>query len=298
MFKKNFKISILFLVIISFSSCEDVVQIDLDKGSPLIVIDAFINNLREDQVIKITNNSDYFSTSNPTGLSGANVVLSDLTANKDYTFNYTTDGKYVFTLGVNDTIAKTNHNYKLTISINGATYIANTTQKRPCGIDSIGVILNDGSFGFGPPQDPNQPKKYLCVLFAKDKVDNETDFYWIKTYRNDTLFNSPGDLNVNVDGTGGEVEVASADSVEFTAPSTLLGFKDYYQNDICRVEVNSITRQTYNFFVQAQAQINNGGLFATTPENVRTNFSSPKDKTKAVGWFSISSVATKSVQIK
>lgn len=298
MFKKTIKFSLLFLSIIGLSSCEDVVQIELDKGSPLIVIDAFINNLREDQVIKISRNTDYFSTSNPEGIPGANVVITDLTENKDYVFNYTNNGKYVYTLASNDTIAKINHQYKLTITLDGAVYTANSIQKRPCSIDSISVIENDGSFGFGPPPDPNQPKKFLCVLFAKDKVDSETDFYWIKTYRNDTLFNSPSDLNINVDGTGGEVEFTGTDSVEFTAPSTLLGFKDYLENDVCRVEVNSITRQTYNFFVQAQAQINNGGLFATTPENVKTNFSSPKDKTKAVGWFSISSVATKSVLIK
>lgn len=297
MFKKTFKFSLLIFAIIGLSSCEDVVQIELDKGSPLIVIDAFINNLRQDQVIKISRNTDYFSTSNPEGISGATVVLTDLTENKDYVFSYTNNGKYVYTLASNDTIAKINHQYKLTVTLDGGVYVANSIQKRPCSIDSISVIENDGSFGFGPPQDPNQPKKFLCVLFAKDKVDSETDFYWIKTYRNDTLFNAPGDLNVNVDGTGGEVEFTGTDSVEFTAPSTLLGFKDYLENDVCRVEVNSITRQTYNFFVQAQAQINNGGLFATTPENVRTNFSSPKDKTKAVGWFSISSVATKSVLI-
>jgi hypothetical protein len=113
MFKKTIKFSLLILSIIGLSSCEDVVQIDLDKGSPLIVIDAFINNLRENQVIKISRNTDYFSTSNPEGIPGANVILTDLTENKDYVFNYTNNGKYVYTLTSNDTIAKINHQYKL-----------------------------------------------------------------------------------------------------------------------------------------------------------------------------------------
>ncbi|MEY2914410.1 MAG: hypothetical protein RLZZ184_3719, partial [Cyanobacteriota bacterium] len=44
--------------------------------------------------------------------------------------------------------------------------------------------------------------------------------------------------------------------------------------------------ETYAFFLQAQAQISNGGLFATTPENVKTNIITPEDApTKAIGWF-------------
>ena len=46
-----------FLSLFFFSSCEDVVQIKLDEGSELIVIDAFINDLRIDQKIRITKNT-------------------------------------------------------------------------------------------------------------------------------------------------------------------------------------------------------------------------------------------------
>ena len=52
-----------FLTLFLFSSCEDVVQIKLDEGSELIVIDAFINDLRIDQKIRITKNKIKKSTS-------------------------------------------------------------------------------------------------------------------------------------------------------------------------------------------------------------------------------------------
>lgn len=295
--KLGFKLLFLCSLALTFSSCQDVVQVKLDEGSKLYVIDAFINNLRGDQVVKITSNSSYFSSTDPSGISGANVVLVDLTDNRQYNFMYTNGGNYVYPLGTTDTIAKPGHEYKLMVEIEGNLYLATSKQKRPASIDSISVVLNDGSFGFGPPANPSDTT-FLCVLYAKDKADAVPDYYWIKTYRNDTLFSSSSDINLNIDGTGGEITTASVDSLEFTPPSTLLGFKTYRRNDRCRVEIHSIMKDTYNFFVQAQAQINNGGLFATTPENVKTNLSGPKGQTKAVGWFSVSSVATKTVLVK
>lgn len=279
------------------SSCEDVVQVKLDEGSRLYVIDAFINNLNAQQVVKITNNSSYFNGTDPSGVSGATVVLMDLTDNKSYNFTYTSNGNYVYSNWMTDTIAKTGHEYKLMIQVDGNLYLATTRQKRPASIDSISVMQNDGSFGFGPPANPNDTT-FMCVLYAKDKADGVPDYYWVKTFRNDTLFSEASDINLNIDGTGGEITTASVDSLEFTPPSTLLGFKSYRRNNRCRVEIHSIMKDTYNFFVQAQAQIGNGGLFATTPENVRTNISSPAGTTKAVGWFSVASVATKTVLVK
>lgn len=295
--KYIFRLCLICSLALGVSSCEDVVQVKLDEGSKLYVIDAFITNQRTQQVVKITNNTSYFNSADPSGVSGATVVLMDMTDNKSYTFTYASNGNYVYPNWMTDTIAKTGHEYKLMIQVDGNLYLATTRQKRPASIDSISVMQNDGSFGFGPPANPNDTT-FMCVLYAKDKADGVPDYYWVKTFRNDTLFSEASDINLNIDGTGGEITTASVDSLEFTPPSTLLGFKSYRRNNRCRVEIHSIMKDTYNFFVQAQAQIGNGGLFATTPENVRTNISSPAGTTKAVGWFSVASVATKTVLVK
>jgi hypothetical protein len=282
---------ILFLpFILLFTSCEDVVQIKLDEGSKLYVIDAFINNLRDDQVVRVTTNDTYFSNREAPAVENAIVTLTDLNTNVSYNFNYTSKGKYVYALGTADTIGRVGHKYMLKVTINGDTYTSVTEQKRLAALDSISAIFNDGSDPFGGPVNT-----FNCLMFARDKADNVADYYWIRTYRNDTLFNAPGDLNINIDGTGGIVTDAPVDTIDFTAPSTFLGFKTYRENDVCKVEVHSVTRDTYFFFFQAIAQINNGGLFATTPENVKTNISSPDGaKTRSIGWFSMSGAVMKS----
>ncbi len=281
-------IAFTFLIAL-LSSCEDPIQVKLDKGSPLVVIDAFINDLRKDQVVRITGNDDYFSNRPAPVISNAEVLLEDLTASQTYSFSFI-NGQYVYPIGPADTIAKVNHRYKLTVKVNGVSYTSETLMKRTAAIDSIQSIYNDGTGGFTTTQ-----PFYICYLFAKDKVDFEPDYYRIKTFRNDTLFNSPSDINISIDGTNGVITPDKAeglDSLTFTPPGTFLGFKSYKKNDKVRVEIHSINRETANFFIQASQQLQNQGLFATTPENVKTNINTPPGaKVKGVGWFAVSAVA-------
>jgi hypothetical protein len=291
-----FKFILLTSSFLFLSACEDVVQIKLDEGSKLYVIDAFVNNLRTPQTIRVVTNDTYFSNREAPPVTGAVVVLNDLTANTQYNFNYVSNGNYVYNLLPGDTISRINHQYQLNVTIDGYTYTSLTTQKRTAVIDSISSVLRDGSGGFGPPP---KDSTYRCYLFAKDKADDNADYYWIKTFRNDTLFSGSNDININIDGTGGAVVGAGVDTIDFTPPSTFLSFKQYRKKDTVKVEIHSISRENYFFFVQAQNQINNGGLFATTPENVKTNITTPKGaKIKATGRFNMASVVAMKKGVK
>jgi len=275
------------LVTFLASSCQDVIQVKLDEGSKLYVIDAFVNNLRTTQSVKVLTNDTYFSNREAPPVTNASVVLKDLTANKQYQFVYSDKGNYIFNILLNDTISKIDHQYELNVTIDGVVYTSLTTQKRAAKIDSISAeFVEAGGFG------PSQPA-YFCTMYAKDRTDNNPDYYWIKTFRNDTLFAGSGDIDVNIDGTGGVVTGLNVDSTDFTPPTTFLGFKSYQSGNTCKAEIHSVSRATYFFLVQAVAQINNGGLFAITPENVKTNIITPNDaKTKAIGWFNMASVAS------
>jgi hypothetical protein len=283
--------NIIFLsVLVIFTSCEDVVQVELDAGSKLYVIDAFITDQNQPQTIVITQSDNYFSNQQAPVVSGAQVLLTDKTNNAQYTFTYSGNGRYVYDAGTLPPIGAVNHVFELNVKVDGFNYTAMATQKRTAVIDSISAIFNDGTGGFG-----DAVPFYNCFLWARDKVDQNADYYWIKTFRNDTLFGSPSDLNTSIDGTNGEVFDPNADTLDFTPPGIFLGFNSYQKNDVCKVEIHSISRECYNFLNQAVAQIQNGGLFATTPENVRTNIVTPSGvPIKAIGWFNMASVVSKS----
>ncbi|HQQ93761.1 MAG TPA: DUF4249 family protein [Bacteroidia bacterium] len=288
--KKSLKFSALFLLILVLASCEDVVQVKLDEGSKLYVIDAFINDKAEIQTVAIHESDNYFSNREAPPVSTASVVLKDLTANTQFNFAYTSQGKYTYDASTLTPVSGLDHLYELNVTIGGVTYTSQCTQKRTAKIDSISVFYVDDSGGFGPSE-----PFYTCFLWARDRVDQNADYYWIKTYRNDTLFGLPSDLNLAIDGTGGAVYDPNVDTLNFTPPSIYLGFSTYKKGDVCKVEIHSITREAFNFLNQAVIQIQNGGLFATTPENVKTNIVTPSGAgTKAIGWFSMSKVNSKS----
>ncbi len=287
--KTIFKFIFIAATFLFLTSCEDVVQIKLDQGSKLYVIDAFVNNTKADQTIRVLTNDAYFSNQAAPPVNNATVLLKDLSANAQYSFTYTSNGNYVHKYDSTESMCVIGHQYQLSVTIDGYNYTSLAIQKRTAILDSIQAVFNEGNGGFGPPK-----PHYNCFLWARDLVDQNPDYYWIKTSRNDTLFSEPGDLNTAIDGTGGEVTNAGVDTLDFTPPAIFLGFKDYHTGDKCKVEIHSISREANNFLIQAVAQIQNGGLFATTPENVRTNISTPDGaKTKAVGWFNMASVISK-----
>jgi hypothetical protein len=284
------KLAGYIVMFLTLSACTDVVQIKLDQGSTKYVVDAFINDLRIPQVVTVKYNAEYFSNASPEPVDFAQVTLQDLTGGVTYNFKYETDGRYVYTLSPADSIARIGHQYKLIVNIKGNDYTSLSIMKRKASIDSISQIPGRDE-GFG-----RRDTVFRCRVYAKDKTDREPDYYWIKTYRNDTLLMRSSDINVCIDGTGGPVDLPGIDSTEFSPPATFLGFRQFRPKNKCMVEIHSIEKATYFFFVQIANQQNNTGLFATTPENIKTNIITPSDATiKGQGWFSMSAVASKSI---
>jgi hypothetical protein len=287
------KIIISFLALLIFAACENVVQVKLDKGSKLIVVDAFLNSLRSTQKVRLTYTDDYFSSNNPPPITGATVVLTDLSNNKIYNFTDQSNGDYIFNLGSADTIGYTGHSYKLEVIYNGNSYTSVTEEKRAAKLDSISAKYEDGSSLFAPNAG------YYTILWARDLPGPISDYYWVKASKNGEMYSRANDLNLCVDGTGGSVP--AADTLLFTPPTIndLVPRRDILVvGDSLAVEIHSISKETYFFLLQVINQTNNSGLFATTPENVRTNITSPDGATKAIGWFSFSGVAAGGKRIK
>ncbi len=272
-----------------FTSCEDPVQVELDAGQKLLVIDAFVNNLRQEQKIRITFSQNYFDNSNNvTPVPDAQVFLKDLTSNTTYTFNYANNGYYTYTLSSTDTIAKENHLYQLQVIYKGYTYSSTVLQKRSAIIDSIQVKYTKNNF--------SGEEGYKCILWGRDIAGPIPDFYWIKSYRNGKFYGRTSHINITYDAASGGSSGIRADGFVFTPNIAELVTPpgEYFQKgDTCRVEIHSISEECWNIFLQIITNTNNQGLFATTLENTKTNIITPSGaNVKAVGVFNIASVVT------
>ena len=276
------------LLLIIFSSCEDPIQVDLDKGAPLITIDAFVNNMRQPQTIRLTYADDYFSQKPSTGISGATVLIKDITSNTSYNFSDNSNGNYTFNLTTNDTLIRVDHQYELQITHQGNYYYANTLAKRSTSVDSIIVNYNTGG--------TFSQEGYDAGFIGVDPVGPIPDYYWIKSYRNGVFYNKGIDINICRDGANAE----GSDGFIFIPPiarGIVPGGERLNKYDTLRVEIHSISEGCYNFLAQVFTQTTNAGLFATTPENVKTNIIS-NSSVKAVGWFNTSVVGWKKVSVE
>ena len=280
------KLFLLGITIIMFTSCEDVVQVDLDQGEPIITIDAFVNDMRSPQKVRLTYTDGYFSQKPNDPVQGASVIIRDMTSGTDYTFIDNSDGNYVYNLSPGDTLGRVGHNYELTVTHQGNVYKSSTRMNRTSQVDSLLVEYKEaGAFG--------GDEGYRFAFLGFDAPGDTMDYYWIKSYRNGVYFNKGGDINICADAAYGQ----GADGFPFITPIaegiTPFGelFKKY---DVCRVEIHSINLETFNFLTQIQTQTTNTGLFATSPENIKCNITNTTSSTvKVVGWFCMSAVGFK-----
>ena len=176
-------------------------------------------------------------------------------------------------------MVRVNYSYTLTITYQGETYqgvsVANPVPK----IDSI-------TYQFKKGFDPTAPAAYYASFWATD-IKNRTNYYWIQTFKNDSLLN-PQSFDISIDGSLG---TGAGNGLPFIEPvrNSITPFKGYASGDTCGVELNSINYNTYFFFQEVTTQVQNGGLFASPPFNVTTNMKNinQNSKTQPVGFFNI-----------
>ncbi len=282
--------SILFLSVLIFSSCEKVIQVEVPGGETLLVIDAWVNDLSGKQTVRLTTTAPVFDGNTTPSANGAIVSLQDLNNGKTYSFiENNGTGNYEFTPAATDTMCVENHAYRLNVSWKGNSYYATSVVNRTTTVDTVGF---DENRDFGT----NELKGYFVWLFGRDIAGPVRDYYWVKSYKNGVLYNDPAVINISEDAGGGE----STDGLCFIPPtayfSVMPSEKTLKINDVYTAEIHSLNKDSYEYLLQLRTQINNSGagLFATTPENLRTNIKPIGSAPRALGWFNMAKTSRKS----
>jgi hypothetical protein len=280
------------------TSCSSVIQVSVPTGSKQLVVDAFLDNSAKPQVVRLTFNANYFSEVPTPPVIGANVSISDLNNNTTYTFTPDGNGNYVYTPILNDSLAQENHKYQLNIAYNGNSYMATSTIYPTIPIDTIlftNSLIKQNTI---PNGDTTNPRSFYPILKAKD-IQGVGNYYWIKTFKNGVFYNQPAQMNYFEDS--GDF---SPDGDSLGVPGNSFGLidnnKPFYRGDICTIEIYSINENTNDFLFQLQTQMTNSqsGLFAVTPQNVKTNILQISGTQPAIGWFNMAAVKSKSVVAK
>ena len=286
--RKKIQFLLIFSWVILVSSCEDVVKVDLPEGEEVLVIDAFLNDKSPVQKIKLTGTVPYFNEQSLPPALGATVEVKDITSGKVFSFTDNLNvGVYEYQLMPGDSFAIIGHKYQLNVNWEGNAYQSFTTLYPTASIDTIGFqeVKDFGSADV---------RGYAPYLYGTDVLGRK-DYYWFKAFKNNVFYGKPKNINISEDGGGGN----GTDGLCFIPPVAffnVIDFEDIFQlDDSCRIEIHSVAKDTYEYLLQMQIQLNNSqaGLFSTTLENLRSNILPLNNSKRAIGWFSFSSVSIK-----
>ena len=290
--------SLILLVLLTgfITACEDIVNLKVPDSDKYFVVDANLTNLPGTQVIHLLESQNYFDNSDPVGIKGAKVRVTDNEGLAfDFLENTSKPGYYEWKPSQGKTFGKVGNTYTLTINWNNEQLVAVSAMNRVPAIDSIRYKFAKANLrqsGEGKPKEG-----YEANFYARD-FNGEGDCYRIKAYKNGKVFNSPNNLVIAYDANF--QKGAQADGLMFILPiRTSISPELYLNGDSLRVDICSITEGQFDFFTQARLEINNAGLFARPTANIPTNlFNRNKNSTwQGAGWFGVSAVSSKTILI-
>lgn len=268
---KKLNIILLGISALAFSACEDVINVDLDNGTTLLVVDGMLTDDAKPQHVRLSTTAPYFKNEQTPRVSGAFVELKEYDENgvllvTDTLIETTPNSGDYFTQKIAS--GSIGHKYDLTVIALGETYTASSTMQRIPPIDS--VVLRYETYSIP------ELTGYHAYYYGPE-TPGMGDNYLFRIYKNGKLYDAPNQIyfasDELVDGNYiGEVDV--------TPEVFVLG-------DTVKVESYTTSRDQYFFFVEMSKQVNNGGIFANPPANIRTNIKNVSSTgKKAVGYFS------------
>lgn len=256
----------LLIVPFLFSSCEKVIDIDLNAKAPQVVIEGNITDQPGPYTVKLTQTVNYDEANTFPTISGATVTISDNVGNSEI---LTETSLGIYTTSTLQGVA--GRIYKLKVIANGKEYDATSTINSPVNIDTLKVIKQNL---------PKGNKKIIYVEF-KDIPGIANYYRFIKIIN-------------------GKVQPAIYVEDDLTQDGKVLSIglieKEKYDEDIksgdtVTIILQSLDESTYNYF-KTLLQLNSGGLMnqSSSPANPLSNISND-----VLGYFSACSITSKTI---
>ncbi|NOQ25460.1 MAG: DUF4249 family protein [Bacteroidales bacterium] len=248
--------TILYIALISilFTSCETVIDVDLNSTDSKVVIEGSITNQPGPYTIKITQTTDYFIPSNYPAMQNAIVNISD------------DDGHFETLIEVEPGIYQTasiqgttGHTYNLYININDQEYTASSYLPTITPIDSLAYFESPFS-----PHNTGDGNFRISCYFHDD--ENEENYYRFKLYNNSVLSEKFYLLDDQLQN-GRDIDYGRLQD-------------EINLNDTVVVELVNIDEGVYNYFNTLSSIVGSGGMSSSIPANPNSNISNG-----ALGYF-------------
>lgn len=263
----HFILLLVPIFILFFSSCEKVIDVDLNESEPAIVIEGSLSHNDGVLKVKVSKTASYFSKESNTKVGNADVILDNGPGFR-FEAEETEPGMY----SLNNLQLNTNSVYRLTVRVENEEFVAVSALPPMVDIDSIGYEYQQEQAFFDGG--------YRLHLYFKDPIEKE-NFYRIKVYRNGKRFDEGDDLIVFDDT-----------SLDGKTIQVRLRGQLFNEGDSARVELYSIDKNAWKYLTTLRelANLNPG---SPAPANPLSNFSND-----ALGYFSAWTKSTRQIIIQ
>ncbi len=271
---KTFKKVILAIIVIAFTSCVDVVDVEVQDGPTRLVVEASLNwekgTTGNEQTIRLSESSPFFSKGTVTEVTGASVVVTNDTSGDEFVFADQGNGEYLSTtfepvLG---------QSYSLRIEHNGEVYTASETMTP---VTDITDIFQKREEGF------NDEELEVHIVFTDP--EEEGNNYLFKFQREGDLL--PG-LEVGEDRFLNGNEIDWWYEIEEDEDENIEPFQP---GDILQIEMYGISRPYYDYIKILVEQLGGTSLFDSTPVAVKGNcINETNPENYAFGYFRLTQV--------
>ncbi len=273
-------IKISFLILLSlfvFTSCQDVIDLDVPDGDIQLVVDGWLTNQEGEKQVLLSTTANYFNNTETPRVTGALVVLHNTNGAVD-TLGEKEPGVYI-TEFVGQ-VGETYHIYIRTTA--GDEYQSNPEELRP--VPAITDIFYEYK-----EETIFEDEGYYVSINTNEPLGVGDHYRW-KQYVNGEFLNEPFDLLYASD------EFVDGNPIlNFEITTDPLELGDHY-----RIQQLSISEEAFEFFTQLQLQTAFiGSLFDSPPAALDGNIVRlGQTEKKALGYFGVSAVSDKEIVIK
>ncbi len=251
--KTYFKI-IIFLSVIVFNSCEDVVDVDLQTAPARLTIEASLDwekgTQGNNQTIKLSTSTPYFDTTSNSAVTGASVMVTNDTSGDEFIFEDQNNGTYT----TSAFIPVLNQSYTLDVRYNDENYTA--TETLIPVVDFL-EITQSTEEGFDD--------EALEVNIIFNDPDIEGNRYLLRLQEEGDLLPELGVIDdefVN----GNEISLEYEKEEDEDA-----GTEVFVPRDVVNIDLFGISEDYYNYMSILIEQADGLGLFSTIPVAFRGN---------------------------
>ncbi len=262
----NFYTGILAIILLTFASCQKVIDLKLNSVTGKLVIEGNVTNVNELQVVKLSQNVPFTNTNVYPPVSGATVTINDQAGNTWHLVEgpagtYTTTTSFAGVAGVT---------YSLTVLTGNQTYTASSTMPALVTLDS----LSSSSSQYSDKKNTRQVSVYF-----KDPAGVPNQYRFVMyvngvQVRDVFTFNDEFSDGKNVNDVLNETDI------------------DIYAGDAVKVEMQCVDEAIYTYWTTLKDMGTDSGG-AVAPSNPPSNLTNG-----AYGYFSAHTTQTKAFTVK